>query len=169
MDPVLLYDFDDITLKDPCIGDYIMVYAYNFRIKKAQEIVAIRRLAAELNCKTVCVNEMQYWCDLQISASPLDLLSYFRYAKAVVSDTFHGCILSIKYKRPFTAIVRASNDYSNQQKLIGLLDLFQLQDRIVNNPDDMTKIMAKEINYSSVDEKLFNKKQEALNYLYSYL
>lgn len=121
IDPVLLYDFADIEIKQPKIKDYILIYGYPGRINDKQEVAEIKAFAKKYNKKLVCVNMMQAWCDEFIYAHPFDLLGYFKYADYVVTDTFHGAVISIKYNIPFIQFVRESKGYSNNQKVGYLL------------------------------------------------
>lgn len=52
IDPVLLYDYEDIEIKKPEIDNYILVYAYPGRINNKQEVKAIKDFAKKHNKKT---------------------------------------------------------------------------------------------------------------------
>ena len=54
----------------------------------------------------------------KIEANPFELLSYFCYADYIITDTFHGAVLSIKYSKQFAVWIRDSN----KQKLGDLLE-----------------------------------------------
>lgn len=165
IDPVLLYDFADIEIKQPKIKDYILIYGYPGRINDKQEVAAIKAFAKKYNKKLVCVNMMQTWCDEFIYAHPFDLLGYFKYADYVVTDTFHGAVISIKYNIPFVQFVRESKGYSNNQKVGYLLSSFGLEDRILQKPDDLEEVMLKPIAYKKVNEILISEKSKAMDYL----
>lgn len=165
IDPVLLYDFEDIEIKKPQIKDYILVYGYPGRINDKQEVSTIKEFAKKHNKKLVCVNMMQAWCDEFIYAHPFDLLGYFKYADYVVTDTFHGSVISIKYNIPFVQFVRESKGYSNNQKVGYLLSSFGLENRILQKPEELEEVMLKPIAYEKVNEILINEKTKAMNYL----
>ena len=165
IDPVLLYDFKDAEIKQPKIKDYILIYGYPGRINDKQEVAAIKAFAKKHNKKLVCVNMMQAWCDEFIYAHPFDLLGYFKYADYVVTDTFHGAVISIKYNIPFVQFVRESKGYSNNQKVGYLLSSFGLEDRILQKPEELEEVMLKPIAYEKVNEILISEKTKAMNYL----
>lgn len=165
IDPVLLYDFEDIEIKKPQIKDYILVYGYPGRINNKQEVAAIKAFAKKHNKKLVCVNMMQAWCDEFIYAHPFDLLGYFKYADYVVTDTFHGAVISIKYNIPFVQFVRESKEYSNNQKVGYLLSSFGLEDRILQKTEELEEVMLKPIAYEKVNEILISEKTKAMDYL----
>lgn len=165
IDPVLLYDFEDIEIKKPKIKDYILVYGYPGRINDKQEVAAIKAFAKKYNKKLLCVNMMQAWCDEFIYAHPFDLLGYFKYADYVVTDTFHGAVISIKYNIPFVQFVRKSKVYSNNQKVGYLLSFFGLEDRILQKSEDLEEVMLNPIAYKKVNKILINEKNKAMDYL----
>lgn len=165
IDPVLLYDFADVEIKQPEIKDYILIYGYPGRINDKQEVAAIKAFAKKYNKKLVCVNMMQAWCDKFIYAHPFDLLGYFKYADYVVTDTFHGAVISIKYNIPFVQFVRESKGYSNNQKVGYLLSSFGLEDRILQKPEELEEVMLKPIAYEKVNEILISEKSKAMDYL----
>ena len=165
IDPVLLYDFADIEIKRPKIKDYILIYGYPGRINNKQEVAAIKAFAKKYNKKLVCVNMMQAWCDEFIYTHPFDLLGYFKYADYVVTDTFHGAVISIKYNIPFIQFVRESKSYSNNQKVGYLLSSFGLEDRILQKPEKLEEVILKPIAYEKVNETLLKEKTKAMDYL----
>lgn len=165
IDPVLLYDFEDIEIKKPQTENYILVYGYPGRINSKDEVTAIKTFAKKYNKKLICVNMMQTWCDEMIYAHPFDLLGYFKYADHVVTDTFHGAVISIKYNRPFVQFIRNTNNYSNNQKVGYLLHSFGLNERLLANLQFFESTMMKEIDYKSVNEKLQEEKKKSMEYL----
>lgn len=165
IDPVLLYDYEDIEIKKPEIDNYILVYAYPGRINNKQEVKAIKDFAKKHNKKLVCVNMMQAWCDKFIYAHPFDLLGYFKHADYVVTDTFHGAVISIKYNVSFVQFIRSSKGYSNNQKVGYLLSMFGLEDRIVYDNEKLEKTMLQPIDYGKVNNILKVEKAKAMDYL----
>ncbi len=160
IDPVLLYPFSEILLEKPEPFDYILVYAYNNRLR-AEEAEQIQAFAKRHGKRLLCVNNFQDFCEEKRVASPLKVLSYFRFADYVITDTFHGSVLSIKYHRPFGAFIRTSN----RQKMSFLLHQFGLDSRKVEEPETLAKILETPISYQPVDEILLKKQGQALEYL----
>ncbi len=160
IDPVLLYPFSEIPLEKPEPFDYILVYAYNNRFQP-EEVKQIQAFAKKQGKRLLCVNNFQDFCEEKRVASPLKVLSYFRFADFVVTDTFHGSVLSIKYNRPFGAFVRPSN----RQKMSFLLHQFGLDSRKVETPQSLMEILETPVSYQSVSEILAQKQAESLAYL----
>ena len=74
-------------------------------------------------------------------------LSFFYDAKFVVTDSFHACVFSIIFRKPFCVID-------------SLLKMFSLEDRMVASPDDILHLC--NIDYDEVHKKLEKYKREAL-------
>lgn len=69
-------------------------------------------------------------------------------AKYVVTDSFHGTVFSILFKRPFIAIANSSRGVT---RFTSLLKLFGLEDRLVLKPEDVTpELINKPIDYKRV-------------------
>lgn len=86
-------------------------------------------------------------------------------SRYVVTDSFHGVVVSIIYHRPFLVFM---GDPERFARLRDLLLMFGLEDRIVSESDDvviMENVMKKQINWSSVDKILQKKREESLQLL----
>lgn len=171
IDPVLLYGYDEIIDEysvSPIREKYIVLYAYSGRISK-NEAKIIKKIAKEKKLKIVSIGGVQYGADYFVSPNPFEVLSYFKFAEYIITDTFHGSIFSIICKKNFTTIIRRSsgNNYGNEEKLTYLLNTFCLDERIVYEVD--TNIIKKDINYDLVAEILEQEKNKSINYLKSNL
>lgn len=74
VDPVFLYDFNEEIKYRQMKYDYLLVYAYDGRINKKDEISAIQQFAKEKCLKVLSAGLYQSWCDINISADPFELL-----------------------------------------------------------------------------------------------
>ena len=85
-------------------------------------------------------------------------------SNAVVTDTFHGTILSVITHRKFVSLVRKSG-YGNSQKLIDLLMRLKLKDRVANNINDIETILSHDIDYSCTDKIIKEERNNTYEYL----
>lgn len=161
IDPVLLHDFNEIKYERPEKEPYILVYAYSYRIDNLEEINAIQAFAKAHNLRIICVNEVQQWCENKRVCNPLKILSYFKYADYVITDTFHGTILSIKYHKQFGVIVRNSN----KQKIVSLLKQFGLGEQHIQNMEELDSIVSKVPDYDKFEIELKKEREKAIEYL----
>lgn len=166
VDPVFLYDYQEIDRYDIKLKDYIVVYAYNNRIKP-NEAEKIKALATKMKKKIVCLGEYQNFCDIYIPADPFEMLAYIKSADYVISDTFHGTVFSIKLNKKFAVITRNSKNgaYGNEEKLLCLLKQFNLENRIVNDIDNIEACMTKEVDYVPINKKIQDEKERSISYL----
>lgn len=165
LDPVLIYDFmnsgkiPDIKVKDK----YLLLYGYSGRFSK-DECTIIRKYADENNLKIYCIGGVQDCCDRFIDCNPFKVIAYFENAEAVITDTFHGTIMSIITHKKFVSIVRESG-YGNSQKMNDLLKKLNLLHRKLLNWEDLSILLAKDIDYSATDEIIRSEREKSYNYL----
>lgn len=146
LDPTLLVDnsiFSSIH-RPPTTKDYILVYdGTNPTI-----IDFADRLGEKLHKKVVAIS-----CDIALKnqsrliqdASVEEFLGYFANAAFVISTSFHGCALSLSYRKDFYCI----NIGGVASRSAELLALFDLRERFI---DLQTDVDCTPINYKKVDK-----------------
>ena len=164
IDPVLMFDYQNYA-KEPKEKDYIVVYSYPNRIKGKEEIEAIKRFAKEKGKKLISICFYFPWCDETVIPHPFEVLGYMKNADYVITDTFHGCVMSIKFNKKFVALVRDSN----RQKMSSLLNQFGLGDRMCKEFEDLPKRIEKTIDYNTVNEQIKKEAEKSIKYLQSCL
>ncbi len=132
LDPTLVYSFENEIPDRICKEDYILIYAYGGRMDNKEEIDLIKKFAAKKKLKLVSPAGMyQPWCDYKPFVSPFEMLSLFKHASYVITDTFHGSVFSIKFGKQFVSFVRGNEFYiSNSNKVGFLLKQFGLENRV---------------------------------------
>ena len=161
VDPVIISNFDEDIPNQNRLKDYILIYAYNNRINREDEIVAIKEFAKKHNKKLLSIGIHQDWTDIKLEANPLELLSYVKNADYIITDTFHGTIFSIKYNRPFVTIIRESN----KQKLGDLLQRFFVMDREIKDMTKLEETLLSPINFKKVNSIIKSETDRAISYL----
>lgn len=165
IDPTLIFDFTELEPQKINDDNYILIYGYDNRIKEKKIIQKIQEIARKEKLKIISAGVWQDWCDKNILVTPFELLAYFRNAKYVITDTFHGTVFSIKQNRPFVTILRDSNT----EKLYDLLRRFNLTDRSVTFDDDLYQKLNETINYEEVNKIIEKEKEKSIAYLRKYL
>ena len=161
VDPVLIYNYSKEIKLNNKINNYILVYAYDNRISNKNDIKNIKNFAKSKGKKLLSVGMYQVWCDYNIIANSFELLGYFKNADYVITDTFHGTVLSIKYNKQFITFIRNSNS----NKLLDLLKYFGLEDRQVLNSSLISKNIDKIIDYEKINDIIKEERKRSLNYL----
>ena len=98
--------------------NYILIYAYNKRITE-EEGQIIREFAVSHNKKLIALSGEQSFCDEYIYCHPLEMLSYFKHADYVITDTFHGTIFSVINHRQFATLVRKDEEGMQIMRILG--------------------------------------------------
>lgn len=165
LDPVLVYNFnqelsntgDKPIPKQP----FMIVYAYHSRIQDRKEISSICAYAKAHNLKTIAIGGMQPWCDEYVTPTPFEVLAWFRAADCIVTDTFHGTIISAKFHKRFAVIVRDSNS----NKLNDLLQRLKLQGHKVQRPEEIPSILNATQDWAYFDHLISEETMRTKNYL----
>lgn len=97
---------------------------------------------------------------------PIELwLFLLNHSKFVVTDSFHGCVFSIIFKKDFIAIL---NEKRGADRFYSLLNMFGLKDRLVTGLDDLKSkgnILKTPINYTHVYERYERFKADSIAFL----
>lgn len=174
MDPVLMYDFTCEMQNCVLTGEqrnlmlkpYMIVYAYPNRLKES-EINKLKKFARDKGLLIYGISGYQSYADEMIYDSPLNILQYFKYARFVVTDTFHGTIFSVINNKPFVTLVRRSinSSYGNQEKLEDLLNKLELKNRSTFNGEDIVRILETPISYETTNQIIQRERQRTKDYL----
>ena len=91
-------------------------------------------------------------------------LSCFADAGMVVTDSFHGCVLSILMHRPFVVVENSSRGLS---RIKSLLEMLGLEDRLVHgiDPSDDGEYFLADPDWDSVDALLEQMREKSMNFL----
>lgn len=99
---------------------------------------------------------------------PKTWLRAFMEADYVLTDSFHGCVFSIIFNRPFVVV---GNESRGQSRFHSLLNLFGLEDRMVTqlSGDIIVEHMKIPIQWDLVNERKKKLQDFSLNFLQNYL
>ena len=89
-------------------------------------------------------------------------LRSFYDAEFVITDSFHACVFSIIFNKPFIV-------YGNKERGLArfesLLKIFALEERIVTSLNDIDKIINKPIDWDTVNRKHKEWKEKSISFL----
>lgn len=165
LDPVLVWDFfgGEGVPESPVGGRYMIAYAYSGRLT-GEECAALRSYADDRRLRVVNVGGVQGCCDGFADLAPLEVLAAFRGAECVLTDTFHGTILSVIAERPFATLVRTQG-YGNAEKLTDLLARLGLQGRAASSPAGIAGLLDAAPDWGPVRERIAGGREAAREYL----
>ena len=170
LDPVLMYDYIGKCKKIPANvpeKKYLLLYGYSGRFT-LEECHAIRTYADQRNLKILCIGGVQHCCDKFIDCNPFEVIAYFQHADCVITDTFHGTILSVITHRNFVSVVRNSG-YGNSEKLTDLLHRLSLSDRILPSFSQIESCLKKSIDYQTTNNIIVEERQRTRKYLSQFI
>jgi len=157
IDPVLMFDFSE-NIRDISERDYVLIYSYPNRVKEKK---AIKAFAKKHNKKIFSIGSFYEWADKILLPHPFEVLAYFKNADYIITDTFHGTIISIKYNKRFVTLVRGSNS----NKLKSLLKFMKLEKQTAENSEDIENNLLRKIDYSETNEIIKTETQKSIDYL----
>lgn len=145
----------------------IMTYVLDTSVKNTE---IITKVAKELGKKPFHVKP-----NLDISKLKKERLNDYIYppvtqwikgfmdAEFVITDSFHGCVFSIIFNKPFLAL---GNSKRGLTRFTSLLKLFQLENRLITELEDLKKeTLSNEIDFKEVRNILERKRKESLDFL----
>lgn len=163
-DPVLLYGFQEElknTVYQVPSRPYLLVYAYDNHMNETAEVKTVQDYARRHGLLIVSPGFYHSWADIHLNASPLELLHVFKYAACVVTDTFHGSVLSILTNRPFAAFVRDMN----KNKMDFLLDSLNVRAARMSAWEELPAILSQSWNWENLNSQVVLERQAAMSYL----
>lgn len=101
---------------------------------------------------------------------PWDYLRLFRDAEFIVTDTFHGLMFSIIFRKPFVVLKRTdgSNWAKYSDRMTSTLEMFGLSERYIEDTAEDLSIY-KNLDYNSYEEIISSKRLYSLDYIDSIL
>ena len=161
-DPVLLYQYkNEQKGYKPKVPKYIAIYAYDHRMNDSDEVDSIRAYAKKHDLKIYSIAYYHKWCDRNINVDPIQLLGWMRNAELVITDTFHGSVISIISNSPMVVKTRESNE----NKLSYLLREYGLENRKIDNFSEIEEVAGTDIDFEDMNKHVSEKREYSLNYL----
>lgn len=170
-DPTLLLDrkdYSDLINTDdvlPYHGDLLVYFLDSTDEKEA----ILKDLMKETGLLSFYVNANAEDEDVSIKQKiyprVTQWLQGFQQAKFVITDSFHGCVFSIIYNKPFIAI---GNVERGLTRFISLLQNFGLQNRLISSVDEYNakkNYLLSDINHDLISSICNSQKEKGLLYL----
>ncbi len=102
-------------------------------------------------------------CDRFFMSVPQWLRS-IRDSECVVTDSFHGCVFSIIFNKPFVCLGNSARGNSRFDTLLGAFDL---QERMLSAPTTqaVTNLLAVPIDWKKVNDRISEERHRAMQFL----
>lgn len=159
-DPVILYGYEkEMLLFKPSVKRYILVYSYDRSMNNPKETEEVIKYAKKRDLKVYSVGYYHEWCK-SIQATPEELLGWIKNAELVITDTFHGAVMSIICNTAMVVKLRG-----NKNKLEFLLGQYGLSDRIITQFKEIENIAERPIDFECVNNYIKKYRKESINFL----
>lgn len=109
-------------------------------------------LAQKENCKIISLSNLAH--------SPIDFISAIKYARCIITSSFHAMAFALIFNRPLIAI--KLND-GHDGRYVDLLSAIEAQKALVDIHDSEYNII--ELNYKSINDKMSDYRNKSLEYL----
>lgn len=163
-DPVILYGYKrEMNAFAPNESDYMVIYSYDKNMNDSKEVAIIKQFAKKQGLKIISVGYYHDWCDNNLNLDPNEVICYIKNAKYVLTDTFHGSVLSLITNAQFLTKIRG-----NRNKLESLLMEYELTNRIINDFSELEKYNDP-IDYNKVNIIMDNVRRKSYKFLKSAL
>jgi hypothetical protein len=163
-DPTLLVNdgYPEAVLPTDQTEDYI--FSYTLRSRELVSNIE-RQMAAATGLSVVS--------PITLAASghgepgPLEWLGYIKSAKVVITNSYHGTLFSIIFKKPFVFVGLSGAKAGFNERANSLLNRLGLQDRMMNSYDEahLESILSTEVDWASVGLELDRWREVADSYL----
>ena len=175
IDPTLLLDdkdYEDIFNNSNLKIDKNILLAYFLDVTD-EKIKIAERLAQYKGLKLFIINSKAFDDKSEIKERirmGVDKwLFNFKNSSFIITDSFHGCVFSIIFKKQFIAL---GNDNRGLTRFLSLLNRFSLNDRLINLDirfESILNVVDKNIDYNTVYDKLSKEREKSYNFLYNSL
>ena len=161
IDPTLLLkaeDYAPIVAEPQSDEKYVLLYArrYNPKMQAFAE-----KMAAEHGWKVIEISLRATNAErhrMFYEAGVEEFLSLVQHAEYVITNSFHGMIFAVQFRRPFYIFSREQCD----TKIVELLELFGLTNRLYVTGEEAP---AAEIDYVKVHERIAEAREKSLDFL----
>lgn len=133
-------------------SDLLNKMAEKLKIKTGFEIIVLNPRIRNIYDKFSAYN-----------VGPEDFIRLFMNAEYILTNSFHGTAFSINFNKKFLVDLDINSAVSTNSRLLNILSLFGLEDRIVENID--IEKMYRDIDYRKVNKILDEERIKSINYL----
>lgn len=174
VDPTLLYDFNNND-KKPSKEEYILTYILGKEINGSHtEVISkIKNKYGDLPVYSIKIPSANFdfapfSSKVFYDLSPSEWISMFQNAKFIYTDSFHGVLFSMKYRKPFLAYY---TEALRSTRFIDLGNRYGIDNFIVKNTTEIEKKCSLDLlpDYKSINQIINQQKNVSIEFLKSAL
>lgn len=175
LDPTLLLAAEQYKnlKKEPSISNYCFVYQVNVSSKEELywDVFADYNRKKDFVTVATFANpiydiDMEFLAGARYVNPSIELwLGYICNASYVLTSSFHGVAFSLLFHKPFVVCLRKEGLFAGNDRVITLLEMLNLSDRVMQDGKRAEDIIEKPIDWEKVDAVLSQKRNESLAFL----
>ena len=159
LDPTLLIDADAYPReKSSGRKNFLACYFLNVTDIRSIRLDEIRKYAVDEELESLIMSCQYSECFFNKSElampSPEEWLRNYHDAKCIVTNTFHGTVFAIIFRKPFVTILQSGASSKQNTRILSLLEMFGLQERNWGGDSELADVMVKPINWLDVESRL---------------
>lgn len=109
----------------------------------------IDKMSKKYNLKIISVLDIED--DIYFTCDPAELVYLISHADHVFTDSFHGSVFSILFKRNFTVFDRVEEGKSMNSRITTLLQTFKIEHKMFKNEEDISN---EQVDYRYIENVL---------------
>lgn len=173
LDPTFLldrYDWEKMSVKPKNLKDSEYIFCY-FVGTKTEWINDVKQLSQETGLPVyIALSESKIIPSTGIVLSDIGVAEFvycIQNAKHVITDSFHAVAISINSNTEFSVYKRFDDTdlKSQNSRIVDILSMFDLGDRIVENTDKLFKNYNVSIDFDVINSVLFKEKELSRKFL----
>jgi hypothetical protein len=164
-DPTMLLtatDYEAFKNNSSIESGYVLLY-----LRKVPSVHMSRELtdmAQQKNLRIISLLDSCRFCaDKVVKCDPWSFITYYLNADYIITDTFHGSVFSIIFRKQFVAIQRGMN------KVNDLLERLHLSHRLVDDKNNMAFTLEQAIEWIQTEKALSILREQSLSFLFESL
>lgn len=159
LDPTLLLDDVDYLPSNVARFEksrYVFCYFINERNSDNLRITDIESFCSGLGAKLKVTGiegpeiivPSKYLCQY----APKEWLNHYKYADYIFTNTFHGTIFCIIFRKQFCVLLQKGVCEKQNERLLSVLGMFGLQDRILRHGESIQDVIDKPVDWDYVEK-----------------
>lgn len=168
VDPTLLLtknQWDKIKVEPKVSGDYILCYFLSTPTRDTQ--MKLLQYIKNSGKNVIVLNSRLEYFEKDINViypdcGPQEFVGYISKADKVLTDSYHGMLFSIIYRKQFWSIEREYGEFDQSSRQLSVLKMLNITDRYCRAEDPVTQTI---IDYELVAKCLEKQINESIQYL----
>lgn len=168
LDPTLLIE-KDVYLSNSIDEQVVLAYFLNVNNAKDAKLEIVKTISELYSTQYKYIGGVSNLDsiideDHLLFISPIDFISYYKNAKYIITNSFHGTVFAIIFHKPFYVFLQEGQFSPQNERVLSLLKMLSLEDRIFNNVSNLN-YKNDEINWLKVDKQLDIERNKSILFL----